>query len=165
MKQGDSDLSEENLLLSYRRPGEDWCAFICEDSEPFVLLAESFSTPVAIRVAAENPTNLKGLILCAGFATSPVSGLPRMLGWLLAVSSGADAITGCCDESTADRNGCSRRSSAPGARCRSVGKCECSCRPAASHIEVQCLCGTNQDRNSGPLSAGGPRPPGAIALS
>jgi pimeloyl-ACP methyl ester carboxylesterase len=48
------------------------------------VLAESFSTPVAIRVAAENPTNLKGLILCAGFATSPVSGLSRMLGWFLA---------------------------------------------------------------------------------
>jgi pimeloyl-[acyl-carrier protein] methyl ester esterase len=58
--------------------------FHCEDSELFVLLAESFSTPVAIRVAAENPTNLKGLILCAGFATSPFSGLSQMLGWFLA---------------------------------------------------------------------------------
>lgn len=38
---------------------------------PFVLLAESFSTPLAIRCAAEHPRNLKGLILCAGFAANP----------------------------------------------------------------------------------------------
>ncbi len=40
---------------------------------PFVLLAESFSTPLAIRCAAEHPRNLKGLILCAGFAADPMS--------------------------------------------------------------------------------------------
>jgi pimeloyl-ACP methyl ester carboxylesterase len=53
-------------------------------SEPFVLLAESFSTPLAIKYAASNPVNLKGLVLCAGFATSPVRGWRRLLGWLLA---------------------------------------------------------------------------------
>jgi pimeloyl-[acyl-carrier protein] methyl ester esterase len=46
-------------------------------SEPFVLLAESFSTPVAIRLAANAPENLKGLVLCAGFASSPLKGLRR----------------------------------------------------------------------------------------
>lgn len=51
----------------------------CENSPPFVILAESFSTPLAIRVAAENPPNLKGVILCAGFASSPV---PREKRWL-----------------------------------------------------------------------------------
>jgi pimeloyl-ACP methyl ester carboxylesterase len=56
----------------------------CEGSEPFVLLAESFSTPLAIRVAAERPTNLKALVLCAGFASSPVRGLIRWLSWILA---------------------------------------------------------------------------------
>jgi pimeloyl-ACP methyl ester carboxylesterase len=40
-------------------------------SEPFVLLAESFSTPLAIQLAAENPPGLKALILVAGFATNP----------------------------------------------------------------------------------------------
>ena len=44
---------------------------------PFVLVAESFSTPLAIQYAATNPENLKGLILCAGFAASPVWGLKR----------------------------------------------------------------------------------------
>ena len=48
-------------------------------SEPFVLLAESFSTPIAIQFAASKPPNLKGMILCAGFASSPVSGWRRVI--------------------------------------------------------------------------------------
>jgi pimeloyl-ACP methyl ester carboxylesterase len=48
-------------------------------TEPFVLLAESFSTPLAIQFAATNPSNLKGLVLCAGFATGPVRGWTRFL--------------------------------------------------------------------------------------
>jgi len=48
--------------------------FFAPSSEDFVLLAESFSTPLAIQYAATNPPKLKGLILCAGFATSPVHG-------------------------------------------------------------------------------------------
>jgi pimeloyl-[acyl-carrier protein] methyl ester esterase len=39
--------------------------------EPFVLVAESFSTPLAIQLAATNPPNLKGIVICAGFITSP----------------------------------------------------------------------------------------------
>jgi pimeloyl-ACP methyl ester carboxylesterase len=49
------------------------------DREPFVLVAESFSSPLAIQYAATNPPNLKGLVLCAGFVTSPVRGLQRFL--------------------------------------------------------------------------------------
>jgi pimeloyl-[acyl-carrier protein] methyl ester esterase len=52
-------------------------------SEPFVLLAESFSAPLSIQFAAANPRNLKGLILCAGFATSPLRGVTRILGCYL----------------------------------------------------------------------------------
>jgi pimeloyl-[acyl-carrier protein] methyl ester esterase len=54
--------------------------FSVEDSQPFVLVAESFSTPLAIQFAAMNPPNLKGLILCAGFATSPLRGTMGILG-------------------------------------------------------------------------------------
>jgi pimeloyl-[acyl-carrier protein] methyl ester esterase len=43
-------------------------------SKPFVLVAESFSTRLAIQYAATHPTNLKGLVICAGFVTSPVRG-------------------------------------------------------------------------------------------
>src|ERR1035437_1949808 len=35
-----------------------------KDSEPFVLIAESFSTPLTIQLATTNPPNLKGLVLC-----------------------------------------------------------------------------------------------------
>lgn len=41
-------------------------------SGPFVLLAESFSSPLAIEWAATNPPNLRGLVICAGFASSPI---------------------------------------------------------------------------------------------
>jgi len=56
---------------------EECVADAASGSEPVVLLAESFSTPLAIRLAAKRPSNLAGLILCAGFAACPVRGLLR----------------------------------------------------------------------------------------
>lgn len=53
-------------------------------AEPYVIVAESFSTPLAIQFAATNPRNLKGVVLSAGFATSPVRGVLRFLGRFLA---------------------------------------------------------------------------------
>lgn len=41
-------------------------------SERFVLVAESFSTPLAISYAATNPPNLVAVVICAGFLESPV---------------------------------------------------------------------------------------------
>jgi pimeloyl-ACP methyl ester carboxylesterase len=41
------------------------------DDCDFVLLAESFSGPVGIAIAASPPPGLKGLILCASFAANP----------------------------------------------------------------------------------------------
>jgi pimeloyl-[acyl-carrier protein] methyl ester esterase len=38
---------------------------------PFILLGESFSGPIAIRLAAERPDNLLALVLCASFARNP----------------------------------------------------------------------------------------------
>lgn len=52
-------------------------------SEPFVLVAESFSTPLAIQYAATNPPNLKGVVVCTGFVTSPVRGWRRFIYSLL----------------------------------------------------------------------------------
>ena len=55
----------------------------CSSAEPFLLIAESFSTPLALNYAATNPANLKGVVLCAGFATSPLRGWRRLLAsWL-----------------------------------------------------------------------------------
>lgn len=51
---------------------------------PFVLVAESFSTPLAIHYAATKPPNLKGLVLCAGFATSPLRGWRRFVASIIA---------------------------------------------------------------------------------
>jgi sigma-B regulation protein RsbQ len=42
-------------------------------TEPFVVLAESFSTPLAVKLAATRPSNLIGLVICAGFIKSPVT--------------------------------------------------------------------------------------------
>jgi pimeloyl-ACP methyl ester carboxylesterase len=41
------------------------------EGECYVLLAESFSGPIAIRVAADPPPGLAGLILCGTFAKNP----------------------------------------------------------------------------------------------
>jgi len=39
--------------------------------EPFVVLGESFSSPLAVHLAASQPENLAGLIICAGFVSNP----------------------------------------------------------------------------------------------
>lgn len=49
------------------------------DLGPFVMLGESYSSPIAIQFAAKRLPNLKGLILSAGFATSPVRGVLRWI--------------------------------------------------------------------------------------
>jgi pimeloyl-[acyl-carrier protein] methyl ester esterase len=59
---------------------EGFVRAVCPTSGSFVLLAESYSTPLAIKYAVSNPENLEGLVLCAGFATSPVQGWRRFLG-------------------------------------------------------------------------------------
>jgi len=39
--------------------------------EPFALIGESFSGPIAIRLAARRPPQLQALVLCASFARAP----------------------------------------------------------------------------------------------
>jgi pimeloyl-[acyl-carrier protein] methyl ester esterase len=43
--------------------------------KPFVLVAESFSGPVASRVAAQHPSGLAGVVFCASFVSSPIPAL------------------------------------------------------------------------------------------
>lgn len=50
--------------------------------EPFVILGESFSGPVAVLIAAEAPHGLIGLILCASFVSSPRPWLRSLSGTL-----------------------------------------------------------------------------------
>ena len=49
--------------------------------EPFVLVAESYGAPLAVLIAAMEPPNLKGIVLSAGFVTSPLRGWRRTLLW------------------------------------------------------------------------------------
>jgi pimeloyl-ACP methyl ester carboxylesterase len=52
--------------------------------EPFVLVAESYGAPLAVLIASLEPPNLKGIVLSAGFVTSPLRGWRRTLLWDLA---------------------------------------------------------------------------------
>ncbi len=51
--------------------------------EPFYLLGESFSGPLAIRAAATRPQNLRGLILIATFARKPWPWVPAWIASLV----------------------------------------------------------------------------------
>jgi pimeloyl-ACP methyl ester carboxylesterase len=41
-------------------------------ADPFILVAESFSSPLAVKFAACHPVSLVGMIICAGFVTNPL---------------------------------------------------------------------------------------------
>ena len=45
--------------------------------EPFAIVAESYSGPMAIRIAARGPANLRAVVLVATFARSPWPMIPR----------------------------------------------------------------------------------------
>lgn len=49
------------------------------EREPFVFVAESFSGPLAIELAATQPERLQALILCASFVSNPA---PALLQWI-----------------------------------------------------------------------------------
>lgn len=49
-------------------------------TEPYVLLGESFSGPIAIAIAARRPPLLRGLVLCCSFARNPRPGLSPLRG-------------------------------------------------------------------------------------
>lgn len=53
---------------------------------PWIVLAESFSGPLAIRVVAERPAHLRGVILAQTFVANPVAPIPpwlsRSAAWL-----------------------------------------------------------------------------------
>src|SRR5260370_21006413 len=46
--------------------------------EPFVLLAESFSTPLALEFAASNPPNLTAVVICAALVFKPLANWPQL---------------------------------------------------------------------------------------
>jgi pimeloyl-ACP methyl ester carboxylesterase len=60
---------------------EELVGFVTDQlpATPFFLLGESFSSPIAIAIAAARPRDLKGLIITSGFARNPLWGRPNFL--------------------------------------------------------------------------------------
>lgn len=56
---------------------------------PYVLLAESFSGPIGIQIAAQAPAQLRGLVLCCTFASNPRPAMRPFGGLLPALPLGA----------------------------------------------------------------------------
>lgn len=52
-------------------------------NEPFVVLGESFSGPLALRIAARQPAGLRGVILCGTFARCPLGPEWRWLRYIV----------------------------------------------------------------------------------
>lgn len=59
-----------------------WLGELVPKAGPFAILGESYGSTVAVKFAATNPSNLIGVILCAGFISNPVrkwGPLPKLL--------------------------------------------------------------------------------------
>jgi pimeloyl-ACP methyl ester carboxylesterase len=67
----------ENVSLNYEELEALVRATLPTDT-PFILLGESFSGPIAIRIAARPPATLMGLILTVTFASNPFPGFAWM---------------------------------------------------------------------------------------
>jgi pimeloyl-[acyl-carrier protein] methyl ester esterase len=76
-----SSLEDEHrpIIVSYPadqpvgyRELESFARTFLPTDEPFILLGESFSGPIAISLAASKPAGLIGLVLCCTFARNPV---------------------------------------------------------------------------------------------
>jgi pimeloyl-[acyl-carrier protein] methyl ester esterase len=82
--------SLEPIVVSYPRDRELTAAELVEFARshlplghPYVLLGESFSSLIAIQIAAAHPASLRALVLSAGFASSPVRGPVRVASRIL----------------------------------------------------------------------------------
>ena len=70
--------SFEPVVVSYP-PDQHWSYAqlarhvrgLLPQNEPFAVLGESFSGPIAIQIASNRPANLRALILCCTFAKNP----------------------------------------------------------------------------------------------
>lgn len=69
-------------MLDYRQL-EAYVRARLPDEEPYWLAGQSFSGPLAVRLAAAPPAGLRGVILIASFVTSPVPAVLELLSWAL----------------------------------------------------------------------------------
>ncbi len=72
------DPAARSTVVRYSLPevsGYAECRAVAEaqlpDSEPYILVGESFSGPVAVSIAATNPPGLRGLVLVGSFVETP----------------------------------------------------------------------------------------------
>ena len=85
-------LPEGMLAETVRYPADEWVpgremAKMLETGlpeEPFVLVAESYGSGLAVRLAGMRPVGLRGLVLCGGFCTSPLLAWKRWVAMWLA---------------------------------------------------------------------------------
>ncbi len=85
-------LPEGMVVETLRYPAEVWVPgremaktlAAALPTEPFVLVAESYGTGLAVRIAGMRPEGLRGVVLCAGFCTSPLLGWKRWAAMRLA---------------------------------------------------------------------------------
>ncbi|MBC8070120.1 MAG: alpha/beta hydrolase [Deltaproteobacteria bacterium] len=73
---GDEQLGYDELLATVERA--------LPTAGRYALIAESFSGPLALRVAARNPVGLAAVVLAASFVTNPLRLVPR---WAAALAS------------------------------------------------------------------------------
>jgi len=65
---------------------DEWAAIIREQlprEEPFTIIAESFSGPTAVKIAADPPLNLQAIVLAGTFLSNPAAPIPAWLVRLL----------------------------------------------------------------------------------
>lgn len=67
-----------DLILSYPELTQFVFKTLPED-KPYVILAESFSGPIAVKLAAQDPKGLRAIIFAASFVQKP-NALPRFFG-------------------------------------------------------------------------------------
>jgi pimeloyl-ACP methyl ester carboxylesterase len=70
-------------LSSYKSLADHFADTVSEEG-PCCLVAESFSGPLAVMLAAAHPQSVTSLILVASFVTSPVPPVARYLPWSIA---------------------------------------------------------------------------------
>lgn len=83
----------ENQALGYEDL-EEYVRDRLPINEPFILLGESFSGPIAISIASSAPAGLIGLILCCTFASNPLP-LLRPIKSLINVLPISSKLTTC----------------------------------------------------------------------
>jgi len=129
----------------------------------FVLLAESFSGPIAVRIAADSPMGLRAVILCASFikgpypllrwaaplaAFAPVKSMPRWLRGLVLWGPGDPARV------PAQSQRASAAVAAPVLRARLSALLTVDARSAAARVRVPMLViSARSDRLFGPRAA------------